>query len=122
MVQPHSKEQGFTLVELIIVIAIIGILAAIAIPNFASKRLRANNATAQADLKNAMTFQEAYFVDNSRYTGDFGRLSGAGYITSSNIVLSLTGSTSGFTMTAYHTGGSATWTVRGPGANIGLAS
>lgn len=62
-----KKEKGFTLIELLVVIAIIGILAAIAIPQFAEYKTRAFNSRAQSDLRNGLTAEEAYFVDNEEY-------------------------------------------------------
>jgi len=58
-----KNESGFTLVELLVCVAIIGILSAIAIPQFAEYRQRGFDARAKSDLKNAITAQEALAAD-----------------------------------------------------------
>jgi type IV pilus assembly protein PilA len=116
-----NNEKGFTLIELMIVIAIIGILAAIAIPQFAAYRQRSYNSASGADLRNATTAQEAYFVDNQEYTAAIANLAGATYglYTSQNVVLSVVAATtSGYNMTSYHNKGNVTWTIIGPGGSL----
>jgi type IV pilus assembly protein PilA len=113
------QEKGFTLIELMIVIAIIGILAAIAIPQFSSYRQRSFNAAMMSDLRNAATAQEALFTDSLSYTNTPADLTTRGYSPSSNVTLAITAaSTSQYTMTTTHTSGTKTWTLTGPGGTI----
>ncbi|MFH1737541.1 MAG: prepilin-type N-terminal cleavage/methylation domain-containing protein [bacterium] len=60
-------RRAFTLIELLIVVAIIGILAAIAVPNFMNAQERAKVSRAQADIRSIVTALEMYRVDNNNY-------------------------------------------------------
>ncbi|MGC9328486.1 MAG: prepilin-type N-terminal cleavage/methylation domain-containing protein [Candidatus Hinthialibacter sp.] len=66
----HSS-RAFTLIELLIVVAIIGILAAIAVPNFLNAQTRAKVARTWADLKTLINALEQYRLDNNAYVPDF---------------------------------------------------
>lgn len=67
-----TNKNGFTLIELMIVVAIIGILAAIAIPNFMNYQCKAKQAEAKASLGNIKTMQEAYKAEYDAYTTSMG--------------------------------------------------
>src|SRR6201982_2230668 len=62
------NRKGFTLIELMIVVVIIGILAGIAIPKFANTKEKAYIASMKTDLRNLVTAEEAYFADSIAYT------------------------------------------------------
>jgi type IV pilus assembly protein PilA len=62
-------DKGFTLIELMVVVLIIAILIAIAIPTFLGMRRRAQDRAAQSDLRNGITAGKAYFTDDDSYTG-----------------------------------------------------
>lgn len=66
----QDKKRAFTLIELLIVVAIIGILAAIAVPNFMAARFRATIAKVQGDIKALSTAVEMYMVDHGAYPDD----------------------------------------------------
>ncbi len=74
-----KNENGFTLIELMIVIVIIGILAMIAIPQYAAYRSRAYVAACEADAHSFATAQEAYFADNDTYTNIMDNLMNSTY-------------------------------------------
>ena len=70
MLRKRNLLTAFTLIELLIVVAIIGILAAIAVPNFLNARQRARVARAEADLRGLITAVQAYQVDNGAFPLD----------------------------------------------------
>jgi type IV pilus assembly protein PilA len=66
--QGQQREAGFTLIELMVVVLIIAILIAIAIPTFLGARRRAQDRAAQSNLRNALTAEKAYYTDNQAYS------------------------------------------------------
>ena len=99
-----NKKEGFTLIELMIVVVIIGILAAIAIPKFANTKEKAYVASMKSDLRNLVTAQEAYFSDNnSTYASSTGAM-GNNYKASSGVTVTMGSVTAtGWSATAGHT-------------------
>ena len=62
-----QEEKGFILIELLVVILIIGILAAIAIPAFLNQKGKAYDSNAKSDARTAATAEETYYTDNNAY-------------------------------------------------------
>jgi type II secretion system protein G len=70
MIGSPRPTQAFTLIELLIVVAIIAILAAIAVPNFLEAQVRAKITRVRSDMRSVATGLEAYMSDNSTYPND----------------------------------------------------
>ena len=114
------RSRGFTLVEVLIVIAIIGLLAVIAIPQFISYRSQAVDAQLKSDLRNAAVAVEGYFTKRSVYPSSIDDIQGFGFQPTTGVTVTLVVVTpSSFTITAAKPGGtqpsftftSASWSI-----------
>jgi type IV pilus assembly protein PilE len=79
------KQKGFSLLELMVVVAIVGILAFIAYPGYRSSVLKSHRADATSSLMDAMQREERYYTENNTYVTD---LTQVGLASSSNVTTS----------------------------------
>ena len=70
----RKSEEGFTLIELMVVVLIIGVLVAVATPIYVGIANRARDKEIQADLRSGLLAVEMYYMENGEFTDDPGRL------------------------------------------------
>ncbi len=94
-------EQGFTLLELIVVVAVLGVLVAIALQQFSLYRSRATDAAMRSDLKNAALAMESYYGEFLDYPASVNALRLVGYRNTNGVTLTINvSSPSSFTLNA----------------------
>lgn len=111
------QSKGFTLIELMVAVAIVGILASIAVPAFASYRDSAFDSRSASDLRNIMVAEEGYFVDNETYTNDINDLQGV--LVSEGVVFNLNVPTpDSWEGTFWHPAGTSTFCYESVGTGL----
>jgi len=109
-------QKGFTLIELMIVIAIIGILAAIAIPQFVSYRVKGYNTQAKAELKSYYTACQAYVADTpGKNTPCSWAEIATEFVNSPSVNITTAGDERLIGTTSAHTSGTTTYTIGNSG-------
>ncbi len=127
---PRANERGFTLIELMIVVAIIAILAGILIPNFVNARAQAQTAACESNLRSIATALELYYADNQVYPTAAGVSVSQALLTAGNGVAYLnntpkdpaaTTATATYSLTTNAQSGAtpAGYTITCPGTHVG---
>lgn len=109
-----SEEAGFTLIEVLIVLVVVGILLAIAVPSYLGFKDRAKRGAAEANVRAAVPAVEAYFADHGSYTG----MTGASLVAIDSGVKATVASAGASTYCISSTQGTFTYFTYGPSGEI----
>ena len=85
----NRPSKGFTLIEVLMVVAVIGILAAVAISQFAAYRARAYDTQMKSDLKNAAVAMESYFANKNSYPTTVAAIVATGFSPTAGVTLTI---------------------------------
>lgn len=100
----ESHDRGFTLLELLVVTSIVGLLASIAIPQYASFRARGHDSKVQSAVRHVATGEEGYFAGNLTYTTNVADLEGM--VLDPDVLISISPGNSGSIATSFKVTGS----------------
>ena len=116
--RPLHEQSGFSLIEILIVILIVGILAAIALPAFLDQRVRTQDTEAKTAVRNARTTLETYHTDRSTYDTTTAELIAIEPVLGDARNLTMTGTNDTFTLSVDSKagGGGGTFTIELDGA------
>ena len=120
MPKGSASVHGFSLIELLVTITIIGILAVTAFSQYQSYRERAFDARAQSDLRNIISAEEAYFADNETFVADVSQLSGFDVVSPAVSAILFADATS-WSGSSYHPSGTNTFCFNSSN-NLGINS
>ncbi|HET6361980.1 MAG TPA: prepilin-type N-terminal cleavage/methylation domain-containing protein [Gemmatimonadota bacterium] len=102
------NQKGFSLIELLIVMLVIGVLATIALASYPFMRAKSGDAASKSDLKNAAIFQENYYATNQTYADQTNF--DAGFDGTENVTVTVTSADDGgYEMSANHAASDDSW-------------
>ncbi|HSK30796.1 MAG TPA: prepilin-type N-terminal cleavage/methylation domain-containing protein [Candidatus Limnocylindria bacterium] len=102
-----QHEYGFSLIEILVVLAVLGLLAAIAIPQFIEYRRQSIDAQMNSDLRNAAVAVESYYAKQSFYPASIAEITTYGFQATAGVDLTIViDSPTAYTITATKPGGS----------------